>query len=243
MQKTSHSTLYFFEFKGQNASASAAEPVPILVRKRKGAKSMVLRYRPQTHALALTLPHHVSIARGLRFVEDKRQWVMQQLEKKPQTVPFDDGQIIPVLGESLRLKHVGGRGVISRREGDVLVPGDREFMTRRVREWLMNEARLAIGDLAQGKARLIRRRIARITLRDMHSLWGSCTQDGKLSFSWRLALAPPEVLDYLVSHEVAHLAELNHGPAFWRVVETLCPGWRKARAWLKRHGDTLYGYG
>jgi hypothetical protein len=80
---------------------------------------------------------------------------------------------------------------------------------------------------------------ARITMRDTRSRWGSCTSDGALMFSWRLIMTPPEVLDYVAAHEVAHLAEMNHSPAFWAVVAQLCPGYAPLRDWLKREGGAL----
>src|SRR5438552_1177045 len=79
----------------------------------------------------------------------------------------------------------------------------------------------------------IDRRVTRITVRDTRSRWGSCSASGALAFSWRLILAPEAVLDYVVAHEVAHLAEMNHGPRFWRVVETLAPGSTRQRGWLR----------
>jgi predicted metal-dependent hydrolase len=83
----------------------------------------------------------------------------------------------------------------------------------------------------------------RLTLRDTRSRWGSCSSTGALSFSWRLILAPAEVLDYLAAHEVAHLKEMNHSPAFWRVLRDLCPATDSAEAWLKRNGTGLHRFG
>jgi predicted metal-dependent hydrolase len=79
-----------------------------------------------------------------------------------------------------------------------------------------------------------------ITLRDTTSRWGSCSSSGALSFSWRIILAPPEVLDYLAAHEVAHLREMNHSPRFWKLVEENCSHFKSSRAWLKNHGSSLH---
>jgi len=80
-------------------------------------------------------------------------------------------------------------------------------------------------------------------VRDQSSRWGSCTSDGTLSFSWRLILAPPFVLDYLAAHEVAHLVEMNHSVRFWRLVARICPETDRAKAWLQAHGNELHRYG
>lgn len=80
----------------------------------------------------------------------------------------------------------------------------------------------------------------RITVKDQRTLWGSCTPEGNLNFNWRLTLAPPEVLDYLVIHELAHRAEMNHSRRFWEVVEKACPDHKVHRRWLRKNGAALY---
>ena len=90
------------------------------------------------------------------------------------------------------------------------------------------------------------RRRLRATMRkrrDQTSRWGSCSSSGALSYSWRLILAPSDVLDYVAAHEVAHLAEMNHGPRFWKLVETHCAQTKTARHWLKQHGTSLHKFG
>ena len=82
-----------------------------------------------------------------------------------------------------------------------------------------------------------------ITVRDQSGRWGSCSSAGKLSFNWRLVLAPPFVLDYVAAHEVAHRIEMNHSPAFWATVARTLPDMAAARAWLKTNGGALMGYG
>ncbi len=83
----------------------------------------------------------------------------------------------------------------------------------------------------------------RLSVRDQSTRWGSCSTSGTLSFSWRLILAPPFVLDYVAAHEVAHLREMNHGPRFWRLVREAIPAMQKARAWLKTYGAELHRFG
>ena len=80
-------------------------------------------------------------------------------------------------------------------------------------------------------------------MRDTRSRWGSCSSHGSLSFSWRLILAPPFVLDYLAVHEVAHLIEMNHSPQFWRLVNGTCSDANRAKLWLDIHGTDLHRFG
>ena len=80
---------------------------------------------------------------------------------------------------------------------------------------------------------------SRITIRDQKTRWGSCSARGTLSFNWRLMLAPPAILDYVVVHELCHLTHMDHSPAFWQAVEAVCPDYRDSRRWLKEHGQEL----
>ena len=104
------------------------------------------------------------------------------------------------------------------------------------------EARARIGLIAQSEAAGLGVEYRRITIRDQVSRWGSCSSGGALSFNWRLVLAPHDVLDYVVVHEVCHLVEHNHGPAFWRLVERRRPAYRDSRAWLDAYGWEILAY-
>jgi predicted metal-dependent hydrolase len=104
------------------------------------------------------------------------------------------------------------------------------------------EARARISLIAQSEAVALGVTYTRITVRDQRSRWGSCSSNGTLSFNWRLVLAPHDVLDYVVVHEICHLVELNHGRAFWRLVERRRPGYRDSKRWLDDHGWEILAY-
>ena len=223
-------------------TGAGEEELAIVIRKNARSRNMVIRYQPLQHHISLTLPRHVSIAQGLHFVEEKRGWLEGQLRGTIKPVLFADGQRIPMLGKEYTIAHVGGRGVV-RIEGEhIVVPGEQEFLARRLREFLKVQAREVIVALATEKAALIGKPFRKIGLRDTSSRWGSCNHQGHLSFSWRLVFAPYEVLAYVVCHEVAHLKHLDHSPAFWQTVSLLDPGQKAARHWLKTRGTQLYAY-
>src|SRR5581483_11642659 len=104
------------------------------------------------------------------------------------------------------------------------------------------EARARIELIAQSEAMALGVRYRRLSIRDQVSRWGSCSSAGSLSFNWRLVLAPHDVLDYVVVHEVCHLVEHNHGRSFWRLVERRRPGYRESKAWLDEHGWEILAY-
>lgn len=104
------------------------------------------------------------------------------------------------------------------------------------------EARARVELIVQSEAAALEVAVSRLTIRDQVSRWGSCSANGALSFNWRLVLAPHDVLDYVVVHEVCHLVEHNHGPSFWKLVEKRRPHYRDQRAWLDEHGWEILAY-
>jgi predicted metal-dependent hydrolase len=117
------------------------------------------------------------------------------------------------------------------------------FVPRRVRDFLVREARRDIEAAVASHAKKLGAAPRKITLRDMTSRWGSCSSSGSLSFSWRLIMAPRFVLDYLAAHESAHLLHMNHSAAFWAAVRRLTADMDRAEAWLKAHGSSLLRFG
>jgi len=219
--------------------------VPVQLRRSPQARSMSIRLDPQGETVRLVLPDFVSAAQGMAFVCSKADWLRQRLEAQPAARPFEDGGSIPFRGIDHRLYHCpeARRGVWLE-DGGIHVSGGEAYFHRRLSDWLKARALDEISRHAVPMAAaLAARPLGKIALRDSRSRWGSCSSRGDLSFSWRLVMAPPEVLIYVVAHEVAHLAEMNHSPDFWSIVERLSPGGKLSRAWLKRHGAELHRIG
>src|SRR5262249_62253687 len=122
-------------------------------------------------------------------------------------------------------------------------PGDTAHVPRRVRVSLAETAGRDPPRRARAFAQALDRKIARVSIRDMTSRWGSCSSSGSLAFSWRLIFAPEGVATYIVAHEVCHLVVMNHGPRFWRLVESLVPDARFRQDWLRRHRTRLMLFG
>ncbi len=196
----------------------------------------------------LTIPAGGSYDGARYFLERHLDWLESRLSKRPAARPFLPGRIIPVRDMKHRIAHrPDARGTVWVEEGERLpilaVAGAREHMERRIVDWLKRQARSDLEEAVFRYAEAVRGRPTAIRLRDPKGRWGSCSSRGTLSFSWRLIMAPPIVLDYLAAHEVAHLKEMNHGPQFWRLVHRICPHTDEAEAWLKKHGSALHVFG
>ncbi|MCE1236179.1 MAG: M48 family metallopeptidase [Hyphomicrobiales bacterium] len=185
------------------------------------------------------------------FLDRHRGWLAERLARRPEQVPFADGALLPFRGEMHRIDHrPAARGTVWREtpgEGEprLVVAGGADHLSRRLRDFFVRSARADFAPAVARHAARLRIEIPnpRLRIKDTRSRWGSCTAEGELSFSWRVVLAPPFVLDYLAAHEVAHLQEMNHSRAFWRLVRETCPEMDAGRRWLKLHGAGLHGYG
>ncbi len=218
---------------------------PVSIRISPRARRVGLRIDSAERKVELILPRGVSERTGLRFLAAKRAWVAARLEALPQPVPFVEGAILPLLGVAHRICHELDPAAppVTIVDGEIRVRGDPVHLERRVRDHLVAAARAELVPRARRLAARIGRKVTRVNVRDTRSRWGSCSGRGNLSFSWRLIFAPEPVLEYVVAHEVAHLAEMNHGPRFWVLVESLAPGSAGQRAWLKQHRNRLLAYG
>jgi predicted metal-dependent hydrolase len=218
---------------------------PLSIRVSLRARRLLLRVDASSRGVELVLPYGVAAEHGLRFLAAQRGWIAARLDALPRPVPFAEDAIVPVLGVPHRVRRESDPAAppVAIVDGEIRVRGDPAHLARRVRDHLARLAARELSGRARAFAARIHKNIARITVRDTRSRWGSCSATANLSFSWRLILAPEAVIDYVVAHEVAHLAEMNHGPRFWRVVASLVPDHAGPRAWLKRNRNRLLSYG
>jgi predicted metal-dependent hydrolase len=225
----------------------AGRQIPVAVRRNPRARRIILRVDHASGYPVLTLPARTGLAHGERFLAAHLVWLEGQVSGIAPTTPLVDGSVFPLRGEPCLIRHRGGRGlVVLEANGGIphlVVPGDPEFLPRRVGNWLKREAKRDLEVAVSRHAGSLGRMAAGVRVTDPKSRWGSCSPEGVLTFSWRLVLAPPFVLDYLAAHEVAHLREMNHGPRFWSLVERLYPDHMEARDWLNREGTALSAIG
>ena len=216
-------------------------PVALTLRRSGRARRISLRVSGLDGKVTLTMPRGVPEREALEFAHSKAGWLRAQLDKQVESTIVTVGTEMPVEGRVLRIESGGGRSVRVV-DDTMLVPGAPEAAPARVRAWLKTRARDRLAAASDHYADKLGRPYSRLSLRDTRSRWGSCSAQGGLMYSWRLIMAPPEVLDYVAAHEVAHLAEMNHSPAFWATVEWLLPGFEPSRKWLRDHGSALHRY-
>jgi predicted metal-dependent hydrolase len=217
---------------------SGAQTLPLKLVRNPRARRYVLRVTDQADVV-VTLPRWGSVAQARAFAEQHLDWIAAERLRRMAAsaahswLPGSDiwlrGERVPVVREEDRV-----------RAGDVAVKaGEGRAAAEALRRALRETARRELPPRLLELAASARLRVARVTVRDQRSRWGSCSSRGSIALNWRLLLMPPAVRDYVLWHELMHLRRADHSPAFWKLVEEVCPEYRHARAWLLRHGKEL----
>jgi predicted metal-dependent hydrolase len=216
-------------------------PIEINVRHSARARRYGLRISRTDGSVILTVPTRGSLVKAESFAADNEAWLRRTLEKQVPPISPGFGDRIPVNGGMLVIAPGQGRLAV-RTDTALLVPGSADQLPGRLRAFYKMRARDVLVPASERYAEMLDTRIGRVTLRDTRSRWGSCTSQGNLMYSWRLAMAPVPVQDYVAAHEVCHLIEMNHSLAFWRLVERICPDYAARRDWLRQNGAGLHRY-
>ena len=238
--------------------------VPYILRRSPAARRLRVVIHPE-RGVVVTLPVTARLGRGgadrviREFLAEREPWLRRHLDRQAATrarlddrPELDDGRLVPYLGTPHRVRVMAApAGVratrVSRVGGDdedeLLVevgPRDGRETSGILEAWLRERARAAVTAAVERHAAALLVAPTSIAIRDTTSRWGSCSRKGALSFSWRLILAPPAVLDSVAAHEVCHMRVFGHGPKFWALLETRVPDYAAWRRWLKRHAPELH---
>jgi predicted metal-dependent hydrolase len=198
-----------------------------------------------TGRVRLVLPTRAPLKKALAWAESKADWVAEQRARLPQARPFAPGAVIPFGNATVTIMWDGAAPRTVKRDGDVLwCGGTRDGLSRRVASWLKREALRILSEETGEFAARAGVAVTKVAVGDPRTRWGSCASSGTIRYSWRLILMPDFVRRSTVAHEVAHRLHMNHGAAFYRVVELLDerdPD--ESRRWLRANGAALHWFG
>ncbi len=216
---------------------------PIKIIKSPRAKKLTLRIDAKEHMPVLSVPRYCPQKKAVAFVLAHKTWIDDSLSRLPQSKPFENGETISLFGNEIIITHAPERRLGAKLEGNrLLVSGEPEFLHRRVKDFIKKKAQSEFLKRSRKYAKKLGETINGVTIKDTKSRWGSCSTLQNINYSWRIALAPDFVINYLMAHEVSHLRHPDHSADFWACVEKLCPGSEKGERWLKEHGKDLYRY-
>ena len=214
-------------------------PITVDLRRSARARRLSLRVSRLDGKVTLTMPPRAPEREALASLKEREGWLRGHLSDVTPAVTVTAAQEVLFRGRMLRLAPGPGRRIVVQ-DDCLLLPAGAGPAS--VKAFLKTCARDALVAASDGYAAQIGRSYSRLTLRDTRSRWGSCSSSGALMYSWRLIMAPPEVLDYVAAHEVAHLAQMNHSPAFWAEVTRIYGDYATPRKWLRQNGSDFHRY-
>ncbi len=226
---------------------SNGDEIPVVIDSRRGIRNITIR--PKTRGVRqvhISKPWLVSTSAALRFLEEKRRWCERIFMAAPDKVKISPNMQMQILGRLTDIVHDSSRRSNSYQINDdgtatIVIGGAIEMFERRVRDVIKAQFLIAVKEMIRTVPRELWPR--RTALRDTTSRWGSCSSTGTISFSWRLAFAPVDVMRYVVMHELAHRRHMDHSPAFWATVSELYGfGVERAKRWLANNGAGLHQY-
>ena len=224
---------------------STSSSVPVYIRERKGSSRITMSFSTKERHVIVSAPKRTTKTFLHDFITTHTGWIEKQVSKHGAVANvFAPGVIVPYKGKSHTLTHEESNKVLVKPDGDsFFVRAASTRIDTHVRRWLLKQATDDCTTASLRFAKTLNVTVEKVSVKSMHTRWGSCSSAGNLNYNWRLIFAPEEVLTYVCAHEVAHRVHMNHSKAFWDTVAKVCPDYEKARAWLKKNGSSLYAFG
>lgn len=230
----------------KNGNNNTDLPSYVKLQKSPRAKRLALRLNPKDRIFHLVMPRGMSLSKAQAFAEEHDRWMKEKLKDLPRPIHFKHNAVIPILGRCRTLKIIYSKNLktteIMLKYNELLVFTNLEDPGPRIIRFLKKLAKEELSRLSKEKAARISKKVRYTSVRDTKSRWGSCSHDGRLSYSWRLIFAPTEAFDYVVAHEVAHLRHLDHGKDFWSLCRRLSDNYLDGQFWMHNNGHELMRY-
>ena len=209
-------------------------------RVRRSERARRVRVNVDADGVEVVLPRRAAEREASAAIRELEPWIRRRLSEvaHAQQAVAARGDAVPYLGELLHVRTEPGRARVHRRGDELWTPAGAERQPA-LERWYRRAARAEIAPRLERACALAGSSYTKLTIRGQRTRWASCSRTGAMSFNWRLLLAPEEVLDYVVWHEVCHLQVMDHSPRFWALLERWCPDYRQQSRWLRRHGQTL----
>jgi len=229
--------------------------VPFTIRKSRRAKNISITV--SMDGVTVTAPGYVSEHEISSFIEKKRKWISQkvsnyeeQKKRKPRETEFVDGENLKFQGDDFLLQVLeydgkttkaalkGDRFVVHLNRG-LLLDTRREEVQAKLEQLYRDKAREAVLERLEYFKSKLGVDYNGLRIKDQKTRWGSCSKNGNLNFNWKIVIAPSDIIDYIVVHELCHLLHMNHSKEFWETVASQIPGYKDKKRWLKENGPGL----
>lgn len=214
---------------------------PTLVHVRQSQRAKRISIRIKHEKVELIIPNS-NFQKARVFLLDKESWIRKKLESRQKTIFYNPDSLM-IFGIEYPIKYAdNAEQKVKLSNSTIIVCSTIENRIKALREFLIDLLLLKIKEIMSSVGSQKNLRFTEIKISNNKSIWGSCSNKGVLSFSWRLIFVPLEALYYVIVHEMCHLLEMNHSPRFWGLVSDLCPDYRTHKLWLKKNAYSLYNY-
>lgn len=224
----------------------------VTLKVHRRARRVSLRLDRARREIIATAPTPRRLPEAAAFARERAGWIAERMAELPDAAPIEPGMVLEIFGRPVRLEAGAGRarwhGASGGEPARISAMGEGEGYARAVVLVIKKRALEVLTRRTEYYATRLGAPMPKVAIGDAKGRWGSCRpglrgKPGSIRYSWRLALAPIAVADYVVAHECAHLLELNHGPRFWAHVQGLVGDERRYRAWLRAEGARLHAFG
>jgi len=239
----------------QNNNKESFQLADIKVEIIRSSRRKRLTIEIDSYGVKARAPHKMSTKVIQQFAQQKEKWIRQHLLAQPKPTPkleLSNGAILKFLNQPISLRVLQNqRGAVALKGDQIVVPVIQtsrpivDSMKDKLIRWYKQQALSLLEAKVTHYAEQMEITLSKtmkVKVRDYKRRWGSCDEKKNLSFNWRIIMAPEEVLDYVVVHELAHLIEFNHSKQFWLIVESTLLDWRKRQDWLHQYGGELYRF-
>lgn len=227
---------------GKTFDIENAFDFPLKVNSSFKLRRLNLRIDHKKHIVVLSMPKLCSKKKAFDFINEHIDWIEEKLASLPEIKEFEADETIRLFGATITICHNNDFGAPKLIDKTLFVGGDKEFLHRRIKDYIKREAKKIFYAKSKVLADKIGCKLTGVSIKDTKSRWGSCSTLKHINYNWRVALAPDFVIDYLMAHEVAHLKHQDHSSDFWKTVNILCPSADEGKKWLVQNGNTLYLY-
>ena len=212
----------------------------IFLRQNSNSRRITLRISALDGKITLTGPNYLAFKEFKNFAESKKSWLKAKMKSFQRPIFVSEGIKIPIIGTEIKIQSSDVQR--PKKVGSILFVSKQKPVSTQVKKYLIEICKIHLDYMCTEFSERLGSKFHKITLRDTRSRWGSCSSDANLMFSWRLVMAPEDILAYVAAHEVAHLKHMDHSEDFWETVEYLFGPYKKERTWLKQNGSSLHRY-
>jgi len=215
--------------------------IEIIIKKNKLSRNYKLTFDKKRLSGLVSIPRHISFRDGFIFAQENSNWLIEQYNEMMPLIIIENGASIYFEGKKRKLIYSNNqKSNVELGDRSIIITNYKNTHQKIFYKWIKKriseKTKIAVFDFSKA----LNVKIRNIKLSNSFSYWGSCNSSNDISINWRLAFAPPEVLEYIIAHEMCHLVEFNHGKKFWKLVDKLIPKRKSKEIWLKKNGNYLY---